>query len=212
MKALLVLTLLIPALSFADEYRHLISFGTNGFGWSGAAEIMETNSRESPFSDVQYFTNNISLNYGYRIHKRVAVGGFFSTAHTEHRFRTGSKTGKVETETDIVGGFLLYHFSDTIASAWYAGLSVSSFTIEEETSHNAAIAESKTPFELDDAGMMYEIVTGKRFRLLRWNIDHLTYAPQIGIFARTHGKDFDDQDVKDGFGVSFQPVRFDLLF
>jgi hypothetical protein len=210
MMKIILFLFLLPLSSLADDYRHIVSFGTGGFGWSGAVERMETEDK-SPFSDVELFLSNISLNYGYRISQRFIIGGYYQTMNSEYKFRHGS-TARVEREIDVLGLYTLYHFSDTISSAWYVGLSVARFSEEQEISHDIAVAESKTPFELDDKGMLYEVVLGKRFRLLKWNIDHLTYAPQVGVYFRSHSKDFDDQGVKDGFGVSLQPVKFDFLF
>ncbi len=212
MKILLVSLLLALSLStFADDYKHIVTFGSNGFGWSGASEKMETN-KESVFSDVDYFLQNIGVNYGYRISERFVIGGFASNNHFEYKFNTPSSTASVRETITVYGLYTLYHFSDTISTAWYTGLSISQFNRSEETSHKATIAESKTPFELDDTGMTYELLLGKRFSLKKWNIDHLTFAPQVSLYQRVHGRDFDDQDVKHGFGYTFQPVRFDFLF
>lgn len=212
MKKILALFVLAFTLTaHADDYKHIVTVGSNGFGWSGASEKMETNSR-SVFADVDYFLSNIGLNYGYRLNKRIVLGGFFLNHQNEYKFNTPNSSASVKKNTTIVGLYTLYNFSDTLPSAWYAGFSASHFNIAEETSHNAAIAEGKNPFELDDAGEMYEIFVGKRFPLTKWNIEHLTYAPQIGIYTRTHGRDLDDQDVKKGYGYTFQPVRFDFLF
>ncbi len=210
MMKIILFLLLISSHVIADDYRHMVSFGTGGFGWSGAVEKMETRD-DSPFADVEHFITNLSLNYGYRISQRFIVGGYYKTMNSEYKFNNGS-TAKVERESDFLGLYTLYHFSDTISSAWYTGISIAHFSEEQEISHDVALAENKTPFELDDTGLLYEIVMGKRFRLLKWDIDHLTFAPQVGLFYKTHGKDFDDQDVKNGFGVSVQPVRFDFLF
>lgn len=211
MKIFLLFFIVISTNAFADQYRHIVSIDSNGLGWSGTFEKMETKS-ESAFSDVEHLVNNIALNYAYRLTDRFILGGYFRSSNSEYKFNTSSSSATVEAETQTIGLFALYNFSDTISSAWYTGASVGHFQIEQEVSHNVALEEGKNPFELDDTGMIFEIVAGKRFRLLKWNIDHLTYSPQIGFFHRTHSKDFDDQNVKNGYGVSFQPLKFDLLF
>lgn len=211
MKILIIFSLLFSQIALADQYKHIVSINQNGLGWGGSYEKMETKSA-SVFADVEHIVNNIGINYGYRITDRFILGGYVRNTNSEYKFKASANSGKVEVETMTVGLYTLYNFSDTISNAWYAGVSVAHYTNEQETSHNVAIAESKNPFELDDAGMIYEAVVGKRFRLLKWNIDHLTYSPQIGFFHKTHSKDFDDQDLKNGFGVSFQPVKFDFLF
>jgi hypothetical protein len=210
MRTFILFLCLIPLQSFADEHKHLVTFGSNGFGWSGAVEQMETRDA-SAFSDVDYWMNNIGVNYGYRLDERFIIGGHLQTFNSEYRFNNGGSS-KVEKEGLVFGIYALYNFSDTIANTWYTGISIAHFSEEEEVSHNVALAESKTPFEFDDEGEIYEILLGRRFSMKKWNIDHLTYAPQVGIYFKTHSKDFDDQDVKDGFGASFQPLRFDFLF
>ncbi len=210
MKFIIFLLLIFSLNAAADNYNHIVSIGTAGFGWSGAAERNETEEKSS-FADVKTYLTNLSLNYGHRIGKRFILGGYYQTGHSETKFRNGV-TGRVEHETQIVGLYTLYNFSDTISSAWYTGVSVAHFNDEQEISHDIALAESKSPFELDDAGMVYEAIVGKRFSLKKWNIDHLTYAPQLGFFKKTHSKDFDDQGVKDGIGATIQPIRFDFLF
>lgn len=211
MKIFILFLFVVSTNAFADQYRHLVSIDSNGLGWSGAFEKMETKS-ESAFSDVEHLVNNIGFNYAYRLTDRFILGGYFRNTNSEYKFNTPSSSARVEAETQTIGLFTLYNFSDTISSAWYTGLSVAHFQLEQEVSHDVVLAESKNPFELDDSGMMFEAIAGKRFRLLKWNIDHLTYSPQIGLFYKTHSKDFDDQSVKNGYGVSFQPIKFDLLF
>ncbi len=211
MKNFILFLCLIPLHSFADEHKHLVTFGSNGFGWSGAVEQMETRDA-SVFSEVDYWLNNIGVNYGYRLDQRYVVGAHLQVYNSEYRFKMGNASSPVEKEGLVFGLYALYNFSDTIANTWYTGIAISHFSDEEETSHNIALAESKNPFELDDAGEIYEVFVGRRFSLKKWNIEHLTYAPQIGIYMKTHSKDFKDQDIKDGFGISFQPVRFDFLF
>ncbi len=208
---LLLVSLTLPLLTLADDHRHLVTVGANGFGWTGASEKMETESK-SAFSDVDYFLQNLGFNYGYRVSKRFVVGGFFQQNHNEYKFNTPTSSAKVQQTTMNVGLYTLYNFSDTLASAWYVGFAASNYNNVQEISHDVVLAESKNPFELDDSGQMYEIFVGKRFPLTRWNIEHLTYAPQIGLYSRTHGRDLDDQHVKNGVGYTFQLVRFDFLF
>jgi hypothetical protein len=189
----------------------MVSFGAGGFGWSGTFERMETDSG-SKFTDVEYFLHNFSLNYAYRITRRFQLGGYFQSYTSRYTFHTTAGAPKTELETQVLGAFLIYNYSDTLSSAWFTGLSAGVFQRNDETSHDVALAESKKPFELDDAGEIYELVAGKRFRLSKWKIEHLTFAPQLSVYYKDHGKDFDDQKIKNGIGLTFQPVKFDFLF
>lgn len=113
---------------------------------------------------------------------------------------------------NTVGIFTLYNFKDELHDAPYIGAGISMFSRVEETSHDFADSEGKAANETDDQGVTYELSFGHRFNLLRWNIENLTYSPQVSIFYSTHGKDFDDQDFKHGYGLGIQPIKFDLLF
>lgn len=210
---LLLLTLSLPAFA-ADpmEYRHMVSFGSQGFGWSGAAEQMGGKS-ESNFKRVDFSFSNIGLNYAYLFTNRIQVGAFFQTFTQEHRFRKkGGGDAPAQLHSSTFGAFALYNFSDDITNAYFAGPGISSYSYVEENSHDLEGAENKAPFELDDAGMIYELVFGRRFTLRKWNIEHITYAPQLSVFYKTHGKDLDDQGIGNGFGTNIQPIKFDFLF
>ena len=190
----------------------MVSFGTQGFGWSAAAEGMGAKDG-SEFDEVRYFFNELGLNYAYLINKRIQVGGFASFSDEEYKFKT--KTGKNSSsviETYQYGIFSLYNFSDDTMDSYFAGLGVSLTNHEEENSHHLENAEEKIPFELDDKGFVYEFIFGRRFSLKHWNIDHLTFAPQISLYHRNHGKDFDDQRIQNGIGFYFNLIKFDLLF
>lgn len=211
-KTIPLLLLFISPTAYSLGFRHMVTFGSQGLGWSGATEQMQTKS-DSNFKRVDYYYSNLGLNYAYLINSRFQIGGFFQTMHQEHQFhRKGSGAKPTEIETNNFGFFTLYNFSDTLTDAYYTGAGVSIFYYKEENSHDLEESEGKSPFELDDQGVTLEVVFGKRFNLKHWNIEHLTYSPQGGFFHRTHGKDFNDQKVADGIGVSLQPVKFDFLF
>lgn len=125
--------------------------------------------------------------------------------------RDGSET-KSERETDAYGVFAIHNFSEELKNSFYMGIGLSMFNVEEEVSHDFTKAEGKAPIETDDNGLNYELTFGKRFALNALNVQQLAYAPQISAFYRTHGKDYDDQGVKEGVGGVIQPIRFDLLF
>lgn len=189
----------------------MVSFGPGGLGWNGSAERIHAKKR-SPFNQVENFLTEVSLNYAYRISKKVQLGGYYQSWHQEYKFK--SKNGKSSSDlaATLYGIFVLYNFSEEINESYFLGFSTTLFNYEEENSGDFENAENKTPFEIDDSGMTYELTFGKRFALTKWNISHLTYAPQIGIFYRTHGKDFDDQDINEGVGLNIQAIKFDFLF
>ena len=196
----------------SSEYRHMVSLGTAGLGWSGAAERQSSRSG-SNFKSADYFLIDFSINYAYRLTDRFQLGAFLQSSHEEHKFnKKGGGSAPTELEVNTYGLFGLLNFSDDITNSYYLGLGLSFFSYEEETSHDFEDSEGKAPFELDDIGTTYELVFGKRWDLKHWQIAHITFAPQIGIYHRTHGKDFDDQKVGNGTGLSFKPIKFDVLF
>jgi hypothetical protein len=205
------LTSMIFSAWSADDH-HLISLGTSGFGLSGAAEKINPSS-DSSFDAVQVLVKQISLNYAFRFMDRLQIGGFYQNDHNDYKFKSRkNRSSSSYTNNQIYGIFFLFNFSKKINDTFFIGLSTSFYNMEEENSKDFTDAESKQPFELDDEGFSHELVLGKRFSLRRWNIDHLTFAPQLGIFYRGHGKDFSDQKITEGFGVSVQTLKFDFLF
>lgn len=190
----------------------MVSFGRDGFGWSAGGEKIDTDS-SSPFSGVKSFFNDLALNYAYRVNHRIQLGAFYQSSHYEFRFKQrGGNTSETAIEEDRSGLFFLYNFSEDMNDAWYAGYAFSVATYQEENSSDFEDAEGKSPFELDDANNIHELMVGKRFSLRGFNVDNLAYSPQIRFIYQTHGKDFDDNHIGDGTGVSIQPLRFDLLF
>lgn len=198
--------------AYADESKHMVTFGANGLAWSGSVEQMST-EKSSGFDSITNIADNLSLNYAYRITKQQQIGFFYQTSNSEMKFknRDGSET-KSEQEMDAYGLFTIHNFSEDLRNAYYLALSFSMFNTEEEVSHDYTKAEGKAPIETDDNGLNYELAFGKRFSLEQFNVQQLAYAPQVSVFYRTHGKDYDDQGVKEGVGSVIQPIRFDLLF
>ena len=203
---------LLSNVTLHAETKHMVSFGRDGFGWSGTKEEIETKNSSS-FKDVDYFLNDIALNYAYRLNSRFQLGIFYQGGHSEYEFETRSaSTQSVKIETNTTGLFFLINFSDDLNDAWYTGLGFSITDYEEENSKALQDAESKAPFELDDLTNTYEFFLGKRFSLRGFDVDNLAFSPQIRFFRRSHGKDFDDQKIGLGTGFSLQILRFDLLF
>nr|MBA2404915.1 hypothetical protein [Bdellovibrionales bacterium] len=133
--------------------------------------------------------------------------------HTEYKFKAkGGNTAFSKVDTTVYGLFTFYNFSEEINRTYYLGLALSSFTMEEENSHDLTASEGKAPYELDDTGVTYELIFGKRFSFEKWDIKNLTYSPNISFYVRTHGRDFDDQEIDDGVGIAFQVIKFDFLF
>ena len=212
----LALSTLLSVSSFSayaeDDSKHMISVDAQGLGWSGSIERMSTKDG-SAFDRIDNIFTNFAFNYAYRITKRQQIGGFVQMQHNEYKFKTRSgHTSKSERDIQAFGIFALHNFSDDLSNAYYVGASLSTYNLVDEVSHDFSDAEGKAPNEIDDNGLNYELSFGKRFSLKPWGIQNITYAPQISVFYRTHGKDFDDQDVKNGMGTTIQPIKFDVLF
>jgi hypothetical protein len=213
MKVLSIIFILLYAFHLnAKSYKHMISFGTQGLAWSGDLEQVSGN-KSSHFKRVDYFYHNLSLNYAYLISRRFQFGGFYQNTHKEYQFHAKeSSSSPLKVVTDTGGLFTLYNFSDQIMDAYYLGLSFAIFNEEEENSKEFNDAEGKAPFELDDKGEIIELIFGKRTGLKHWNIDHITYAPQIGVYYKTHSKDFKDNRLTRGVGIRVQLIKLDILF
>lgn len=211
-KCLLLCSLILTFTALADDSKHMVSLGRNGMGWSGSYESIDGKSR-SPFDDAKHVLSNLGLNYAYRLGSNLQLGGFYQVLHDEYRFyKKGGGESYAEVDTDIYGIFALYNFSTDFTRSFYLGATVSYFSMAEENSHNWTETEGKAPFELDDEGESYELIFGKRFSFSNWGIEHLTFSPSVSFYLRNHSKDFDDQKMKPGRGVSFQLIKFDFLF
>jgi hypothetical protein len=207
-----MLLVLIPKAGLAKNHWQMITFGRHGLGWSGSAERMQTKS-PSEFKSVTNIISDLSLNYAYRISRRFQLGAFYEQLSNEYKFkRKGAGTSSQSLETNTLGMFIIYNFHHDLKQAYYLGLSASNSFHEEEVSHDFTDVEGKAPIELDDTNQTYELFFGKRLPISIMGFDNLSFSPQVRLFYQTHGKDFDDQDVDYGLGVSLQPVRFDLLF
>lgn len=212
MKLLFILFWLIPTVTYGAELKHMVMFGRDGLGWTGAAEDIKTES-DSRFKSVDYYLSNFAVNYAYLIVPRVQLGFFFENYNSEYDFKLkGGGSAPIKVESTSIGCFVLYNFSDDLNDSWYSGLAVAQINYEEENSHLFSDAEGKAPFELDNHSQLYEFILGKRFSLRGFNVANLTYSPQINIYYRTNGKDFNDQDIGGGTGLSLRPIKFDLLF
>ena len=212
MRLLALLIILTFPFELCATSRHMISFGRDGLGWAGTGEEIETKNN-STFKEVDYYLNDLALNYAYRLGSRTQLGFFYQGSHSEYEFktRTASKQS-VQIESNTTGVFFLINFSDDLNDAWYTGLSFSVTSYEEENSKILQEAESKAPFELDDITNTYEFIAGKRFSLRGFDVANLAFSPQLKFFWRSHGKNFDDQKIGNGIGFTLQPFRFDLLF
>lgn len=216
MKMLICCALFMSLFSFPTlatlEPRHMVSVNPSGLGWSGSYERLSTTD-SSAFKTAHTFLHNFALNYAYRFTKRWQLGAFFQqmTNRSEFVLRSGG-TAPLETNSTVIGTFLLYNFSDDLFSSWYTGASLSGFNQIEENSHKFNTAEGKAPMELDDSGVSFELVLGKRFSLKAQGLSNITFAPQAGVFTRTHHKDFKDQGTRNGLGLSLFPIKFDILF
>lgn len=196
----------------AERPKHMVMITSQGFGYGGAVEKAEIKS-SSPFKNVTINRNNFAINYAYRLTDRVQLGAFYKQSHYD-----GNLTNKSGKEADIdemsnsFGLFSIYNFSDDLFSSYYVGFLFANINAEREYGHGLTEAEGKAPFELDDAGSLYQIYFGKRFSLKRFGIHNITYSPQIGLYSRTYGKDFSDQGFEKGKGIIVDIIRFDVLF
>ena len=146
--SLIIIIITFSSMAEAHSFRHMVSFGTRGFGWSGAIEQLPA-ERDSNYRRVDYLLMNLGINYANLITPRIQVGGFFQSSHQEHRFqKRGDGSSPVEIRSQSYGIFGLYNFSDDIMNAWFSGLSVSLHNYEQENSHDFAESEAKAPFEL----------------------------------------------------------------
>lgn len=198
--------------SHAKTPRHMIEVGSRGLGGDTSFETTDGES-SSHYKRQEAFYNNFSINYAYLLAPRWQLGIFYEITNQNLKYhRKNNSDSSSDRHFSQIGAFTLYNFSDEIISAYFAGFRYGEFNNEEEFSKDFLEDERKSEFEYDDTGQTYELFLGKRFQIIGFETGGIAYSPQLGIFARKHGKDLKDQGLIYGRGIKLEIIKFDILF
>ncbi|HXH76409.1 MAG TPA: hypothetical protein VNJ08_15665 [Bacteriovoracaceae bacterium] len=209
MQRLIILFLvLLPTFALSEENpKHMVQVTPRGFGVGAAYETTYPRN-ESIFRDFNIFRGNIDLNYTYTVTPRVQVGGILSNNSEKRTYATkAGQTGRVSINDLLVGMSLYWNFDDEIMHSWYMGFIFAVLNHEEEYSKNVF-----NYLEDDKNSETYELIVGKRFDLKKWGLINIKYSPSFSLYTQRARKDYDDDGLQDGVGVSVQAIKFDILF
>lgn len=204
-----VLAVLAVTSAFAAEQpRHIVSFGINGFGWSGAASVFDIDEDKNQLKDQESTESELSLNYSYVFPTRFMVGGELRAARetSESKFQDGTKIESEASDTSL-GVSLGYNFNENLYESWFLEGTLAVGSIESETKETG---EAKV--DSDSSYTQVKLEFGKRLSFSSWGIQNFAYTPSIEISAYTFGDDAEDAGLDSATQVTLNILKFDVLF
>lgn len=210
-KLLAVVTVVLSLNAFADESKHMVTFGNNvNTGWSGSAASADTDKKLG-IDELTIGNGEFSVNYAYRLGSNFQIGAYISNemSTSEAKYDAG---GKIKSEENVFSVYLLgiYNFSDNFEESFYLGVGIGKENHKDETKDTTGGTTDKTESEYDVTGYMVQF--GKRFNLKNLGIQNLTYSPGISYHHGTVGGDLEDSGVNSISMFTIDVVKFDLLF
>lgn len=204
--ALAVFTMSFSAMS-NEQPKHMISFGTDGFGWSGLGTVYKWDKEESGVKDHTASQGKISLNYNYVFPNRVMLGGEIvsETSKSEIKPVTGTKITAEDSDTRI-GISLGYNFNEDLFRSWWIKGTLGSGNFESESEDS----DGKDTFDFKYGYFTFS--AGKRFSFESWGIKNLSYSPSISITGLSVSGDAEDAGLDSVSVVQLDILKFDLLF
>lgn len=210
-KLLAVVTVVLSLNVFADESKHMVTFGNNvNAGWSGSAGSADTDKKMG----IDEFTvgkGEFNVNYAYRLGSNFQLGGIIANEVETSEVKADAG-GKIKSEDSSFSIYLVgtYNFSENFAESFYLSAGLGKEFNKSETKDTTGGTIDKTETDYDVTG--YLIQFGKRFNLENLGIKNLTYSPGIMFHHWTVGGDLEDSGVNSLTQVTLDVVKFDLLF
>ncbi|HXH73519.1 MAG TPA: hypothetical protein VNJ08_01040 [Bacteriovoracaceae bacterium] len=210
MKKLLVLSMFVfvASASAADNTRHIISMGSDGFGWSGVGEQFKWDKSKNTSDNVEESEGSLELNYLYLMRNRMMVGGEISYA-TEKIVVKDVNDDIIKSEEDkaSIGLSVGYNFADNLMESWWI-----KGTLARVTQENKLKRTAMSPVRNDVSGNALKFALGKRFNLANFNLLNIAYAPSIELSSVKYGSSADDMGLDSSTEVTINFIKFDLLF
>lgn len=183
------------------QYMHQISFGSDfDFGWGGSAATADTDDNIDEFN---LFENDFNITYLYSMSPRIQLGVDLTSESdsVEIEYDTG---GDSDASTDRTGFYFLanYNFHEDFKNAWYAGIGFGKEYVTEEVGNN------ESEYDLD----AFQIFAGKRFHLDDYGVSNLVYSPSLSLTMASVNGDLEDQGVNSLRRLSWNFIKFDLLW
>lgn len=205
--AVLASTFSVMALADENQPKHIISIGTEGFGWSGLARTYDWDKDKSGVKDHEYTESNLNLNYNYVFPNRLMLGAELSveTAESESKNTAGDKTTNESRETEV-GLSIGYNFNEDVYNSWWIKAVLASGKSFEESK------DSSGKEEFDYGYSAFYIRGGKRINLDSWGLKNVSYNPSISLASAKASGDAEDLGLENMTQVQLDFIRIDILF
>lgn len=210
MKKLICAALILGSFSTSaqvEQPKHIISIGTEGFGWTGASKIFDWDKNKSGVKDDEQTNGDLILNYNYVLPNRIMIGAFLKneTLNSDSKATDGSKTEKRKEATELGLG-VGYNFNEDVFNSWWGQALVST------GSHSEVTKDSSGKADYDFNFSSFYLKFGKRINLDSWGLKNISYNPTISFSTTRYSGDAKDKGLKRANQVSLEIIKFDILF
>ena len=191
------------AFASTDQPKHIISFGSDGLGWSGLTTFFDYNKPKSGIKNSETSGGSLKLNYNYVFASRVMVGGdlYFDNEKNVTKSASGTKTTN-ETTLSTIAMSVGYNFNEDLFKSWWIKTLIGVGSVQEE------IPGNKT----DNGISFITIEGGKRFSFATLGLQNFSYAPSIAVTSAAYSKDAEDNGLNSSTTVQINILKFDILF
>ena len=207
-KVILALVVFIASSAFANEQpHHIISIGTDGFGWSGLAQQLKWDEEESGIKNHEVSEGSFRLNYNYVLDNRVMLGAELSSDSRKSEIKAvnGDKTTDDTTKTEV-GVSVGYNFNQDLNRSWWVKGTLGSGKYNNET--DSPIVETKLEYSYS----FVSLSAGKRISLESWGLKNFSYNPSIALKSAQISGDAKDDGLDSATEAKFDILKFDILF
>lgn len=211
MKKLLVATLAssfsLVAMAEGNQPKHIISVGTDGFGWSGLAQTFDWDKDVSGVKKHETSEGKLKLNYSFVLSNRVMIGAVLDveTSETELKETSGEKTKSEDSDTEL-GLSIGYNFNEDVYNSWWIQGVIAS------GKHKEVTKDSTGKEEFDYGYSAFYLNAGKRINLDSWGLKNISYNPSISFGTAKISGDAEDAGLEKGAAVKLDIIKFDIHF
>jgi hypothetical protein len=145
--------------------KHIISIGTDGFGWSGLGHNYEWDKDESGVKDHEQSESSLKLNYSFVFPNRLMIGAELSSeaSNSKQKFEDGTMTKDEDGKSELDFGYSGYYLSGG------RRISLSSWGLKN-VSYNPTIAFGRLQVSGDAEDLGLERVSQARFEFIKIDI------------------------------------------
>lgn len=187
--------------------KHIVSIGTDGFGWSGLTRVFDWDKDKSGIKNHEATESKLNLNYNYVLPNRLMLGAILTVESdsSEIKETNGDKTKSESSETEL-GLSLGYNFNEDINNSWWVQGVLSSGKYEQKTKDST---DTET-FDYDYSA--FYLNAGRRISLDSWGLKNVSYNPSISIASAKLSGDAESAGVERAGMFKLEIIKFDILF